>query len=428
MSIYLEGTAVNIFAEATVKGNDLIKNVGRVFIMERKVGTVSRGIRCPIIRQGDNLSEIVVNSVLEAAESEGFSIQERDVVSVTESIVARAQGNYASVQAIAQDVREKLGGETIGVIFPILSRNRFSICLRGIAMGAKKVVLMLSYPSDEVGNELVSLDKLDEAGIDPYRDVLSLEKYRELFGENKHAFTGVDYVEYYSDLIRQAGAEAEVIFANDPRAILEYTQNVLGCDIHTRARTKRILKAAGAQRVIGLDEILNAPVNGSGCNEKYGLLGSNKSTEDTVKLFPRECGDLVESIQKKLYDRTGKNVEVMVYGDGAFKDPVGKIWELADPCVSVANTPGLEGTPNEVKLKYLADNDFKELSGEALREAVSQRIKAKKDNLVGDMASQGTTPRRLTDLIGSLSDLTSGSGDKGTPVILIQGYFDNFTN
>ena len=397
-------------------------------MMERKVGTVSRGIRCPIIRQGDNLAEIVVQSVLEAAEQEGFSLRDRDVISVTESVVARAQGNYASVSAIAADVKAKLGGETIGVIFPILSRNRFAVCLRGIARGAKKVVLMLSYPSDEVGNELVSLDQLDEAGVDPYRDVLTLERYRELFGENKHPFTGVDYVQYYSDLIREAGAEVEVLFANDPKAILAHTKNVLNCDIHTRARTKRILRANGAQRVCGLDDILTAPVDGSGCNESYGLLGSNKSTEDMVKLFPRECGDLVAEIQQKVSEKTGRHVEVMVYGDGAFKDPVGKIWELADPCVSVANTPGLEGTPNEVKLKYLADNDFKDLSGEALKEAISGRIKEKKDNLVGDMASQGTTPRRLTDLIGSLSDLTSGSGDKGTPVILIQGYFDNFTN
>ena len=396
--------------------------------MERKVGTVSRGIRCPIIRQGDDLSEIVVQSVLEAAEQEGFSLRDRDVVSVTESVVARAQGNYASVEAIAQDVKEKLGGGTVGVIFPILSRNRFAICLRGIAMGAEKIVLMLSYPSDEVGNELVTLDQLDGAGVDPYRDVLTLERYRELFGENKHPFTGVDYVQYYSDLIRMAGADVEVLFANDPRTILRYTKNVLTCDIHTRARTKRILRENGAERVCGLDDILTAPVGGSGCNENYGLLGSNKSTEDTVKLFPRECGGLVEDIQRKLLQKTGKHVEVMVYGDGAFKDPVGKIWELADPCVSVANTEGLEGTPNEVKLKYLADNDFKDLSGEALKEAISGRIKEKKDDLVGDMASQGTTPRRLTDLIGSLSDLTSGSGDKGTPVILIQGYFDNFTN
>lgn len=396
--------------------------------MERKVGTVSKGIRCPIIRQGDDLAKIVVDSVMDASGAEGFEIRDRDVIAVTESIVARAQGNYASVEAIAQDVREKLGGETIGVIFPILSRNRFAICLRGIAMGAKKVVLMLSYPSDEVGNELVSLDQLDQAGINPYSDVLTLEKYRELFGENKHPFTGVDYVAYYEELIKAAGAEVEVLFANDCRSILPHAKKVINCDIHTRARTKRLLKAAGAEVVVGLDDILNQPVNGSGCNEKYGLLGSNKSTEDTIKLFPRECTDLVMDIQKAVLDRTGKHVEVMVYGDGAFKDPVGKIWELADPCVSPASTPGLEGTPNEVKLKYLADNDFKDLSGEALKEAISERIREKKDNLVGDMASQGTTPRRLTDLIGSLCDLTSGSGDKGTPVVLIQGYFDNYVS
>ena len=396
--------------------------------MERRVGTISRGIRCPIIREGDNLADIIVESVLEAAESEGFELRDRDVIAATESIVARAQGNYASIDAIAKDVKAKLGGETIGVIFPILSRNRFSICLKGIAKGAKKVVLMLSYPSDEVGNELVSLDQLDEAGVNPYSDVLTLEKYRELFGENKHPFTGVDYVDYYSEIIRESGADVEVIFANNPREILKYTKNVLTCDIHSRARTKRILKESGAQTVCGLDDILNAPVNGSGCNEKYGLLGSNKSTEDTIKLFPRDCTDLVLDIQAKVLQKTGKHVEVMVYGDGAFKDPVGKIWELADPCVAVANTEGLEGTPNEVKLKYLADNDFRDLSGEALKEAISSRIKGKKDNLVGDMASQGTTPRRLTDLIGSLCDLTSGSGDKGTPVILVQGYFDNFTD
>ena len=396
--------------------------------MERKVGTISRGIRCPIIREGDNLANIVVESVLDAATSEGFELRDRDVISLTESIVARAQGNYASVEAIASDVREKLGGETIGVIFPILSRNRFAICLKGIAMGAKKVVLMLSYPSDEVGNQLVSLDKLDEAGINPYSDVLTLEKYRELFGENKHEFTGVDYVEYYGQLIREAGAEVEIIFANNPRTILDYTKNVMTCDIHTRARTKRILKAAGAERVCGMDDILTAPVDGSGCNERYGLLGSNKSTEGMIKLFPRECRDLVDEIQKQILDKTGKHVEVMVYGDGAFKDPQGKIWELADPVVSPAFTDGLRGTPNEVKLKYLADNDFKDLSGEALKEAISKRIKEKSDNLVGDMASQGTTPRKLTDLIGSLCDLTSGSGDKGTPIILVQGYFDNYTN
>ena len=396
--------------------------------MERRGGTISRGIRCPIIREGDDLVKIVTDSVLEAAQSEGFELRDRDVIAVTESVVARSQGNYASVDNIAQDVREKLGGETIGVIFPILSRNRFAICLRGIAKGAKKIVLMLSYPSDEVGNELVSLDKLDDAGINPYSDLLTLEKYRELFGENKHPFTGVDYVQYYGDIIREEGAEVEIIFANDCRKILKYTKNVLNCDIHSRARTKKILRACGAEKVCGLDDILNESVNGSGYNTNYGLLGSNKSTESSVKLFPRECTDLVMDIQKEILDRVGKHVEVMVYGDGAFKDPVGKIWELADPCVSPASTPGLDGTPNEVKLKYLADNDFKDLSGEELKKAIENRIREKKDNLVGDMASQGTTPRRLTDLIGSLCDLTSGSGDKGTPVILIQGYFDNYVS
>ena len=395
--------------------------------MERKVGTISRGIRCPIIREGDDLAEIVVSSVLEAAESEGYAMRDRDVVAVTESVVARAQGNYASVDAIAQDVRTKLGGGTVGVIFPILSRNRFAICLRGIARGCKKVVLMLSYPSDEVGNELVSLDKLDEAKVNPYSDVLTLERYRQLFGENLHPFTLVDYVQYYSDLIREEGAEVEVIFANDCRVILNYTKTVLTCDIHSRARTKRLLVGAGAEKVCGLDDILTAPVNGSGCNERFGLLGSNKATESTVKLFPRECSDLVRDIQARFAQRTGRHVEVMVYGDGAFKDPVGKIWELADPSVSVAHTPGLEGTPNELKLKYLADNDFADLTGEALRAAIEQRIREKGD-LAGSMASQGTTPRRLTDLIGSLCDLTSGSGDKGTPIIHIQGYFDNYTN
>lgn len=396
--------------------------------MERRVGTISRGIRCPIIREGDNLADIIVESVLEAAKSEGFELRDRDVIAATESIVARAQGNYASVDAIAKDVKEKLGGETIGVIFPILSRNRFSICLKGIAKGAKKVILMLSYPSDEVGNALVSLDQLDEAGINPYSDVLDEKRYRELFGKNIHPFTGVDYVEYYSEVIREAGADVEVIFANQPQEILKYTKNVLACDIHSRERTKRILKANGAERVYGMDDILTSPVDGSGCNERFGLLGSNKSTEESVKLFPRECTDLVLEVQKQILNKTGKHVEVMVYGDGAFKDPVGKIWELADPCVSVANTEGLEGTPNELKLKYLADNDFKDLSGEALKEAISKKIKEKDDNLVGNMVSQGTTPRRLTDLIGSLCDLTSGSGDKGTPVILIQGYFDNMTD
>ena len=395
---------------------------------ERRVGTVSRGIRCPIIRQGDDLAQIVADSVLEAAEAEGFELRDRDVISITESIVARAQGNYASVDNIAADVKAKTGGETVGVIFPILSRNRFAICLKGIAKGVKKVVLMLSYPSDEVGNELVSLDKIDEAGVNPYSDVLSLEKYRELFGKNLHEFTGVDYVEYYDDVVRSCGAEVEFVFANQAKTILDYTDCVINCDIHTRARTKRILKAAGAKVVLGLDEILNAPVDGSGYNENYGLLGSNKSTEDMVKLFPRDAQPLVLDIQEKVLKATGKHVEVMVYGDGAFKDPKGKIWELADPVVSPAFTDGLVGTPNELKLKYLADNDFKDLSGEELKKAISESIKSKQDNLVGNMASQGTTPRQLTDLIGSLCDLTSGSGDKGTPVVLVQGYFDNYTN
>ncbi|MBQ4545961.1 MAG: coenzyme F420-0:L-glutamate ligase [Oscillospiraceae bacterium] len=393
----------------------------------RRVGTVSRGIRCPIFRQGDNLGEMVTAAVLEAAECEGFEIRDRDVIAVTESVVARAQGNYATVDDIASDVKAKFGGETVGVIFPILSRNRFAICLRGIARGCKKVVLMLSYPSDEVGNELVSLDKLDEAGINPYSDVLSLERYRELFGENKHEFTGVDYVEYYGNLVKEEGAEVEIVFANQAKAILDYTDCVLTCDIHTRARTKRILKAAGAKIVLGLDDILTAPISG-GYNEKYGLLGSNKATENTVKLFPRDSQALVLDIQKRVLEATGKHVEVMVYGDGAFKDPQGKIWELADPVVSPFHTEGLIGTPNELKLKYLADNDFSNLSGEELKQAISESIKAKDANLVGNMASEGTTPRQLTDLIGSLCDLTSGSGDKGTPVILVQGYFDNYTN
>lgn len=396
--------------------------------MERKIGTVSRGVRCPIIREGDDLAKIVVDSIIEAAESENIEIRDRDVVSVTESVVARSQGNYASIDDIAKDVENKFGKDTIGVIFPITSRNRFSICLKGIARGAKKIVLMLSYPSDEVGNQLISLDLIDEKGVNPYSDVLSLEKYRELFGENKHEFTGVDYVDYYSSLIKAEGCEVEVIFANQAKAILDYTDKVLTCDIHTRARTKRILKANGAKVVYGLDDILTESVDGSGYNTKYGLLGSNKSTEDTIKLFPNECKDLVLDIQKQLLDKTGKHVEVMVYGDGAFKDPQGKIWELADPVVSPAFTDGLIGTPNELKLKYLADNDFKDLSGEALKEAISERIKHKDGNLVGNMASQGTTPRQLTDLIGSLCDLTSGSGDKGTPIVWIQGYFDNYTN
>ena len=396
--------------------------------MERKVGTVSRGIRCPIIREGDNLVDMAVTSVLEACESEGFSLRDRDVIALTESIVARAQGNYATVNDIAADVKAKLGGGTVGVIFPILSRNRFAICLKGIAMGCKKVVLMLSYPSDEVGNALLTYDQLDEAGINPYSDVLSLEKYRELFGENKHEFTGVDYVAYYSQIIKEAGAEVEVVFANQAKTILDYTDCVINCDIHTRVRTKRILKENGAKVVCGMDDILTSSVNGSGYNEKYGLLGSNKSTEEKIKLFPRDSQWLVEDIQKEILNKTGMHVEVMIYGDGAFKDPQGKIWELADPVVSPFFTEGLKGTPNELKLKYLADNDFKDLSGEELKKAISESIKAKSGNLVGNMASQGTTPRQLTDLIGSLCDLTSGSGDKGTPVILIQGYFDNYTN
>ena len=398
--------------------------------MGRVYGTVSMGIRTPIIRQGDNLTEIVTASIVDAINTEGLVPRDRDVVCMTEAIVARAQDNYASVENIAADVRNKFGGETVGVIFPILSRNRFAICLRGIAKGCKKSVLMLSYPSDEVGNHLVDIDLLDEKGINPYTDILTEKEWRTLFGFPKHTFTGVDYVEYYSDLIRECGAEVEVIFANDCRAILNYTKNVLNCDIHTRVRTKRLLKAAGAEKVYGLDEIMTESVDGSGWNARYGLLGSNKATEDTVKLFPREeCQQLVEDIQSRLLDVTGKHIEVMVYGDGAFKDPVGKIWELADPVVSPAYTPGLEGTPNELKLKYLADNDFSVLSGKALQDAIKEKIKQKDgSSLVGNMVSQGTTPRRLTDLIGSLCDLTSGSGDKGTPVVYIQGYFDNYTN
>ena len=396
--------------------------------MGRMLGTVSMGIRAPIIREGDNLVEIVSGCIAQAMRNGELNPRDRDVVAMTEAIVARAQGNYVSVDNIAEDVRTKLGGETVGVIFPILSRNRFAICLRGIAKGCKKVVLMLSYPSDEVGNHLIDWDMMDKHGVDPYKDVLDEKRYRELFGYVKHPFTGVDYVDYYSQLIRESGAEVEVIFANDPRAILSYTKNVLHCDIHTRVRTKRLLKAAGGERIFGLDEIMTAPIAGSGCNEEYGLLGSNKSTEDTVKLFPRDCRQLVLDIQAKLLEITGKHIEVMVYGDGAFKDPVGKIWELADPVVSPAYTPGLEGTPNELKLKYLADNDFAALSGEELRQAIRGKI-AEKDgsSLVGNMAAQGTTPRRLTDLIGSLCDLTSGSGDKGTPIVYIQGYFDNYT-
>ena len=395
--------------------------------MSRMFGTVSRGVRAPIIRNGDNIVDIVTESVLEASRVEGIPFHDRDIVAMTEAVVARAQGNYATVDDIATDIKNKFGGETVGVIFPILSRNRFAICLRGIAKGSKKVVLMLSYPSDEVGNHLISMEAVDEKDVNPYRDVLTLAKYRELFGYQKHTFTGVDYVEYYESLIRECGAEAEIIFANNAKAILPYTKNVLCCDIHTRARTKRILKAAGAEVVLGLDEILNAPVNGSGYNADYGLLGSNKATEDQVKLFPRDCQPVVDAIQKQLLEATGKHVEVMVYGDGAFKDPVGKIWELADPVVAPAYTKGLEGTPNELKLKYLADNDFSDLSGEELKDAIKAKIHEKDDNLVGQMISEGTTPRRLTDLIGSLCDLTSGSGDKGTPIIWIQGYFDNYT-
>lgn len=397
--------------------------------MNRMLGTVSMGVRAPIIREGDDLIKIVTESIMGAIESNNLQPHDRDIVAITEAIVARSQGNYANVDQIAQDIRNKFGGGTVGVIFPILSRNRFAICLRGIAKGCKKVVLMLSYPSDEVGNHLVDWDMLDSCGIDPYRDILTEEEYRKNFGYIRHPFTGVDYVTYYSDLIRESGAEVEVIFANDPRAILNYTKNVLHCDIHTRARTKRLLKAAGAEIVYGLDEIMTSSVDGSGYNEKYGLLGSNKATEDKVKLFPRDCQDMVEKIQAKLFELTGKHMEVMVYGDGAFKDPIGKIWELADPVVSPAYTSGLVGTPNELKLKYLADNDFPELSGEALKDAIKERISQKDgSSLVGNMVSEGTTPRRLTDLIGSLCDLTSGSGDKGTPIIYIQGYFDNFTS
>ena len=395
--------------------------------MSRMIGTVSRGVRAPIIRQGDDIVDIVTASVLEASKEDGIPFHDRDVVAMTEAVVARAQGNYASVDHIAEDVRRKFGGGTVGIVFPILSRNRFAICLRGIAKGAKKIVLMFSYPSDEVGNHLISLDMLDEKGVNPYSDVLTLERYRELFGYEKHIFTGVDYVEYYERLIRESGAEAEIIFANDARAILPYTKNVLACDIHTRARTKRMLKQAGGEIILGLDEILNESVDGSGYNASYGLLGSNKATEETIKLFPRDCQSVVDAIAEKLYKATGKRIEVMVYGDGAFKDPVGKIWELADPVVAPAYTKGLEGTPNELKLKYLADNEFASLSGDALKEAIKGKIHQKDADLFGQMASEGTTPRRLTDLIGSLCDLTSGSGDKGTPIVWIQGYFDNYT-
>lgn len=394
--------------------------------MERMTGTVVRGIRTPIINSGDNLINIVTDSIIKASRAEGFAINDRDVVGITESVVARAQGNYANIDAIAEDVRSKFGSVTLGVVFPILSRNRFAVCLRGIAKGVKKIVLMLSYPSDEVGNHIIDIDSLDEKGINPYTDVLTLKQFRELFGNRKHTFTGVDYVDYYKSLVEEFGTECEIIFSNNPKTILEYTKYVLACDIHTRARTKRILKSCGAEIVYGLDDILTAPVNGSGYNETYGLLGSNKATDDTVKLFPRDCRQLVEKIQARIRELTGKTVEVLVYGDGAFKDPVGKIWELADPVVSPGYTSGLEGTPNEVKLKYLADNDFRNLRGEELQKAVSDYIKNKKKDLEGEMVSQGTTPRRLTDLIGSLCDLTSGSGDKGTPVVYIQGYFDNY--
>ncbi len=395
--------------------------------MERMVGTVVRGLRAPIIREGDDLESIVVDAVLKASKEENFALRDKDVVAVTEAVVARAQGNYATTDQLAEDVRAKLGGETIGVIFPILSRNRFAICLRGIARGAKKIVLMLSYPSDEVGNHLIEVDRLDEKGIDPYKDVLTQAQFEELFGKSRHTFTGMDYVNYYKELIEEEGAEAEIIFANDPRVILDYTKRVLTCDIHTRARSKRLLKAAGGEIVLGMDDLLTSSVNGGGYNEKYGILGSNKSTEDTIKLFPNNCAEFVNAVQKKLHVATGKTIEVMVYGDGAFKDPVGKIWELADPVVSPGYTSGLEGTPNEVKLKYLADNDFADLSGDELKEAISDYIRKKDDNLGSSMAAQGTTPRRLTDLIGSLCDLTSGSGDKGTPIVYIQGYFDNYT-
>ena len=395
--------------------------------MERLVGTVSRGIRAPIIREGDDIAQIVVDSVLAASESAGFQLDDHDVVGVTEAVVARAQGNYATVSQIAADVRGKFGDHTVGVVFPILSRNRFAICLKGIATGAKKIVLMLSYPSDEVGNHLIDLDLVDEKGVDPCRDVLSEAKYRALFGYHKHVFTGVDYIEYYKELITDCGCEVEVVLANDCRTILNYTKYVLCCDIHTRERSKRLLKQAGAELVLGLDDLMTASVDGSGYNERYGLLGSNKATEDKVKLFPRDCQGVVDRIQKALAEKTGKHIEVMIYGDGAFKDPVGKIWELADPVVSPAYTAGLEGQPNEVKLKYLADNDFADLSGDALKAAISDYIRHKDADLKGKMVSQGTTPRRLTDLIGSLCDLTSGSGDKGTPIILVQGYFDNYT-
>lgn len=398
--------------------------------MDRTVGTISRGVRAPIIRQGDDLAQIVVDCVLAASQSEHFEIHDKDVIAITEAVVARSQGNYATTAQIAADVNQKFGDDTVGILFPILSRNRFAICLKGIAMGCKKVVLMLSYPSDEVGNHLIDLDAMDEKGVNPWSDVLTEAQYRELFGYHTHYFTGVDYVEYYKQLILDAGAEVEVIFANSPQAILDYTDSVLTCDIHTRQRTKRILTSKGAKKVYSLDEILTESIDGSGYNDSYGLLGSNKATEDSVKLFPIHCQEMVDNIHDLMKEKTGKHVEVMIYGDGAFKDPVGKIWELADPVVSPAYTPGLEGTPNEVKLKYLADNDFSSLSGDELKSAIKDYIKDKDEkavNLKGTMVTQGTTPRRLTDLIGSLADLTSGSGDKGTPIVYIQGYFDNYT-
>ena len=396
--------------------------------MTRFVGTTSRGLRAPIIREGDDLKKIVVDTLLGAVDAGEFEIGTKDVLAVTESIVARAQANYATTEDIAQDVKAKLGGETVGVVFPILSRNRFAICLRGIAKGAKKIVLMLSYPSDEVGNHILDIDKLDEKGINPYSDVLTQTEFEGLFGKSCHTFTAVDYVNYYKGLIEEEGAEAEIIFSNNPRTVVEYTDKVLCCDIHTRARTKRLIKEAGATVVLGMDDIMTESVNGSGYNSDYGLLGSNKATEDKVKLFPVNCQEFVDGVQAEINARTGKTVEVMVYGDGAFKDPVGKIWELADPVVSPGYTKGLEGQPNELKLKYLADNDFADLSGDELKDAIEDAIKTKDANLVGQMVTEGTTPRRLTDLLGSLCDLTSGSGDKGTPIIYIQGYFDNYTH
>ncbi len=395
--------------------------------MSRMTGTVSRGIRCPIFKEGDDLAKIIPDTIIEAGKSDGFTLHDRDVVAITESVVARAQGNYCTIDDIAADVKNKLGGNDIGVIFPITSRNRFSVLLTGIAKGAKKIYLMFSYPSDEVGNAFLTLDELDEKGVNPYSDVLTEERFHELFGDPVHEFTGVNYVDFYRQLIEATGCECEIIFANQAKAILDYTKNVLTCDIHTRARTKRILKAKGAD-VCGLDDLMTAPINGSGYNEKYGLLGSNKATDEKVKLFPRDAQDLVENIQKRFKELTGKNIEVMVYGDGAFKDPQGKIWELADPVVSPFFTKGLRGTPNEVKIKYLADNNYSDLKGEELKEAIRDSIRKKDSDLVGKMVSEGTTPRQLTDLIGSLCDLTSGSGDKGTPVVLVQGYFDNYTN